>query len=248
MVSLSAVIARLGDIEPLRALFLQEMNCQIRYNARHERGWTDSYLLKIDGVTVGYGSIMGQERHARDTVFELFVIKPFRQHADELLRALVAASRATTIECQSNDTQLTRLAFAFAKDLAADVALFDDHVVTTHVIDGALVRRRRRTDRLFEHTGEPEGDYVVDIAGDIVATGGFLLHYNPPFADIYMEVREDVRRRGVGTFLVQELKRECYLAGRVPAARCSIENAGSRGALTRAGMRLCGVMLKGSLV
>ncbi len=62
-----------------------------------------------------------------------------------------------------------------------------------------------------------------------------MLHYNPPFADLYMEVREDCRRRGIGSFLIQEVKRECYLAGRVPAARTSIRNLASRACLSRAG-------------
>jgi hypothetical protein len=68
--SATAAKANLKDILDFRALFLQETNFQIRYNACHERGWTDSYLLRIDGVKVGYGSIKGQEREGRDTVFE----------------------------------------------------------------------------------------------------------------------------------------------------------------------------------
>jgi predicted acetyltransferase len=60
-------------------LFLQETNFQIRYDACHARGWTDSYLLKIDDVAVGYGSIKWQQRADRDTIFEFFVIRPFRK-------------------------------------------------------------------------------------------------------------------------------------------------------------------------
>ena len=60
--------AKLEDIQSLRALFLQETNFQIRYDACHRRGWTDSYVLKIDDVAVGYGSIKGQQRADRDTI------------------------------------------------------------------------------------------------------------------------------------------------------------------------------------
>ena len=123
--------------------------------------------------------------------------------------------------------------------------MFADHAVTDLVVPGAVVRRRRDDDRIFEHTGEPVGDYVVEVSGEIVGTGGFLLHYNFPFADLYMEVREDCRRKGFGSFLLQELKKECYLSGRVPAARCSVQNAASRAALLKAGLRVCGFMLKG---
>jgi GNAT superfamily N-acetyltransferase len=100
---------------------------------------------------------------------------------------------------------------------------------------------------VFEHRIEPVGDYVVELGGEIIASGGFLLHYNRPFADLYMEVREDARGRGVGAFLVQELKKESYLAGRVPAARCNLKNTASRATLIKAGLRVCGFMLMGKI-
>jgi len=240
-----AVKAQMQDIQPLRALYLQETNFQIRYHAVHERGWSDSYLLSIDDRQVGYGSIMGQERSARDTVFEFFVIHSFRKFCAALFHELLAASGASFIECQSNDLLLSSLLFEFARDIRADVVLFADHAVTGHIVAGAVVRRRRDADQIFEHTGEPAGDYVVDVGGEVVATGGFLLHYNFPFADLYMEVREDCRRRGFGSFLLQELKKECYLSGRVPAARTGLDNVASRATLLKAGLRVCGFMLKG---
>jgi GNAT superfamily N-acetyltransferase len=237
----------LKDIQRLRALFLQETNFQVRYDAYHDRGWTDSYLLMVDGVNVGYGSIKGRKIKDRDTVFEYFVVPTFRKLASELFRQLLAVSGAGYIECQSNDMLLSSMLFEFSRSVSADVILFEDHAVTAHVIPCAQVRRRRSEDRVFEHKVEPVGEYVVERSGEIVASGGFLLHYNLPFADLYMEVREDSRRQGVGSFLLQELKKECYLAGRVPAARCGLHNTASRAALLKAGLRICGFMLLGKI-
>jgi len=241
----TVVKAKLRDILSFRALFLQESNFQIRYDACHERGWTDSYLLMIDGVPVGYGSIKGQEIKDRDTVFEFFVIPSFRKMSSSLFRELLVTSGAPLIECQSNDLPLASLLFEFATAISSDTVLLGDHVATRRVIPGASVRRRTKADRPFEHSVEPVGDYVLDVNGEIVATAGFLLHYNMPFADLYMEVREDCRGRGFASFLLQEVKKECYLAGRVPAARCGLGNAASRGALINAGLRVSGFMLKG---
>ncbi|HSB60484.1 MAG TPA: GNAT family N-acetyltransferase [Vicinamibacteria bacterium] len=242
-----AARAQLRDIHSLRALFLQEANRQIRYDACHGRGWTDSYLLKMDGVEVGYGSIKGQETSGRDTVFEFFVIPPFRKASRLLFRELLGASGARRIECQSNDMLLSAMLYEFSRDISADVALFEDHAVTDHAVPGAEFRPRSDSDEVFGHQVEPVGDYVVAAAGEVVATGGFLLHYNEPFADLHMEVREDRRRRGFGSFLLQELKKECYLAGRVPAARCDLRNEASRAALVKAGLRVCGFMLAGTV-
>ena len=237
----------LEEIQALRALFLQETNFQVRYNASHERGWTDSYLLIIDDLRVGYGSIKGQKIEDRDTVFEYFVVPRFKKRASELFQQLLAASGAQYIECQSNDLLLSSMLYEFSPTISADVVLFEDHAATECALPGALFRLRRSDDQVFEHRSEPVGDYVVDWNGEVVATGGFLLHYNKPFADLYMEVREDCRRRGFGSLLLQEVKKQCYLAGRVPAARCDIQNVASRATLIKAGLRVCGFMLMGEV-
>jgi len=73
-------------------------------------------------------------------------------------------------------------------------------------IDKILFRKRNESDVVFEQKAEPVGDYVLELNNEVVATGGFFLHYNMPFADLYMEVKEDCRKKGLGSFLIQELK------------------------------------------
>jgi len=239
--------AELKTIQSFRNLFLQETNFQIRYNACHERGWTDSYLLTVDGAEVGYASIKGQEIKDRDTIFEFYVIPPFRKFSSLIFPKLIAATGANFIECQSNDLLLSSMLYEFSQNINADVVLFDDYVATEHIIPTAVFRRRKETDSVFEHKVEPIGEYVLELAGEVVATGGYMLHYNMPFADLYMEVKEDFQRQGLGSYLIQELKKACYLAGRVPAARCNIQNKASRATLLKAGMKVCGFMLKGEI-
>jgi hypothetical protein len=174
-------------------------------------------------------------------------VPPFRTAARALFAELITASGATHITSQSNDLFLSSMLCDFAHDISADTVLFADHVVTAHMIADAVVRRRHDDDQPFPNTTEPLGDYVLDVAGEIVATGGFLLHYNVPFADLYMETLEDRRRLGYGELLLQEVKKACYMAGRVPAARTNIHNIPSRATLTRAGLREAGSLLLGTI-
>jgi GNAT superfamily N-acetyltransferase len=236
----------LREVEALRALYSQELNALIRYYAWHEAGWADSYHLKVDGAPVGYGSVKGRQREDRDTVFEFFVVPPFRKMSRQLFLELIDVSGAAYVECQSNDVELSAMLYEFASDIDADVILFADHTVTHHhaMVDATL-RRKREEDRIFEHRSQPVGDFVIEVREEVVATGGFLTHYNRPFADLFMEVKEDSRERGLATFLLQEVKKECYLAGRVPAARCDIANAASAATLRKVGLRECGFMLTG---
>jgi GNAT superfamily N-acetyltransferase len=242
--TLSVTKTTIRDILSLRSLFLQENNFQIRYNATHERGWSDSYTFTIDNETIGYGCIKGNENHNdRDTVFEFYLVPSFRNMASVAFLELLRTSKASFIESQSNDLLLTSLLYQYGQDINSNVILFEDSFTSKIKADIALFRKRSGNDVVFAHTSEPVGDYVLEVNKQVVGTGGFLLHYNMPFADLFMEIEESHRRRGLGTFLVQELKRQCYLAGRVPAARCNINNFASRATLTRAGLKIAGFML-----
>jgi len=88
---LKAFQAEPKDILPFRELHLQETNFQIRYNARHERGWTDSYLLTLDDIPIGYGAVAGQETAGRDTIFEFYVIPAFRKYSSLVFSELLTA-------------------------------------------------------------------------------------------------------------------------------------------------------------
>jgi len=238
----------LTEILFLRELFLQENNFQIRYNACHERGWSDSYIISIDNIAIGYGSVKGKESlTARDTVFEFYIIPSFRKMSPVVFPALLSISGAAFIECQSNDFLLSAMLYEFSQNICSEVVLFADYRVTDIDFPGIVFRQRKNDDIIFEHKGEPEGEYVLEKDAEVIATGGFMLHYNMPFSDLYMEVNEKFRRKGYGTYLIQELKKASYCKGRVPAARCNIGNKASKATLIKAGLEPCGYMLSGAV-
>jgi GNAT superfamily N-acetyltransferase len=244
----SAIKTSLQEILPLRNLFLQENNFQIRYNARHERGWSDSYLITHNEEQIGYGSVAGKENISdRDSIFEFYMIPSFRKLASLAFLKLIYASEASFITCQSNDLLLSSLLFEYAQNINADTVLLQEDFTSSLYIDNLIFRKRSEKDIMFEHNTEPVGDYVLELNKEVVATGGFLLHYNMPFADLYMEVREDCRRKGFGSYLIQEIKKQCYLAGRVPAARTGLDNIASRSTLIKAGFKIAGFMLLGTI-
>ena len=236
----------LEEILHLRILFLQENNFQIRYNACHERGWTDSYIVIYNSEKIGYGSIKGNENITdRDTVFEFYIIPSFRKLASTAFSELMHISKVGFIECQSNDFLLTTLLYEYGHKISSNVILFGENITTDLKPDKILFRKRLENDVVFEHVSEPVGDYILELNKEVVATGGFLLHYNIPFADLYMEVREDCRKKGFGSFLIQELKKQCYMTGRIPAARTNMDNIASKATLIKSGLKVVGFMLSG---
>jgi GNAT superfamily N-acetyltransferase len=246
--SLDVIKTDLKDILYLRNLFLQENNFQIRYNSRHERGWSDSYLIIHNQVKIGYGSVAGYDNTAnRDTVFEFYIIPSFRNFSSTAFLKLLQVSKSTIIECQSNDILLTTMLYQYCHKISPTTVLLGEHITTDLKADKVLFRKRNENEVIFEHRVEPVGNYVLELNNEVVATGGFFLHYNMPFADLYMEVKEDCRRKGLGSFLIQELKKHCYLSGRVPAARTGIDNVASKATLIKAGLKITGFVLSGAI-
>ena len=239
----------LAAIAPLRDLYRRAMNCQIVHDSLHARGFTHQYLIRAGGEIAGYGCVLGYEKDPKDIVKEFYVAPEHRRAALTLFRTFVDATGAKTIEAQTNDVLLTLLLLDCATEIQADKILFRDEMTTRLSVPGATFRRTANRDRprLFDHRGEPQGDWLIEIDGAVAATGGLLFHYNPPYGDVYMEVAEPFRRRGIGSYLVQELKRTCYEMGKVPAARCNAANTASRGTLQKAGMLPCARILKATI-
>lgn len=234
----------LENIQSFRVIFLQENHFQFTYNKCHQYGWADTWLVELNGVQAGYGAVWGQsKREDRDAIFEFFLLKPYRKFASTVFDEFVSVAGITYIECQSNDFLITSMLYEFADDIIAEAILFEDQVETHLSIPGVRFGRKPPEG----NSGADMGGYYLEQQGEIVAGGGFMLNYNFPYADIYMDVKEPYRQKGLGSLMVQELKKEIYRMGRVPGARCNITNRASKATLLKAGFTPCGFRLKGTI-
>ena len=234
-----AKLSSTEDVLPLRTRYREEMNCQIVHDSIHRReGWTLSYVLDLDGLVTGFGSVaIGGPWKDRPTIFEFYVLPEHRSRTFDLFEAFLAASGARLFEVQTNDALPTVMALTYGRDIATEKIVFHDRLTTAHPSNGAVLRSATSDDeiRICVERRQGGGEWLLDLDGNVAAKGGILFHYNRPYGDIYMEVTEPFRRRGLGSYLVQELKRLCYELGAVPCARCSPTNTASRRTLQKAG-------------
>jgi GNAT superfamily N-acetyltransferase len=246
---LSAEATALERILPWRHLYQEEMNCQIIHDSIHVRpGWSLEYFLTADDAKVGYGSVaIGGPWKEKPTIYEFYVQPANRTRVFDIFLVLLRTSGARAIETQSNDRMLTVMLHTFAKGVSCESILYEDTTRTTYSPAGAAFRRATPADGLDIHPEQLTSHGIIEVEGKVAATGGILFHYNRPYGDIYMEVKEPFRRRGLGTYLVQELKRVCYEGGSVPSARCNPTNVASRKTLQKAGFVPCGNILSGSV-
>jgi len=220
----------------LRELHQQEMECQIIQDSFPLRGLSDPYLARVDGEIAGYGLVAN--RYYPDTVNEFFMVPEYRGAALPVFRRLLEVSRATRIRTQTNDRLLLLMLYDCAENITPQNVLFADSLTTLLRCPGGVLR---------QSDSKENEEWLIEMDGAAVASGGLLFHYNPPYGDIYMNVEEPYRRRGFGSYLVQELKRICYAMGKIPAARCDADNVISRKTLEKAGMLPCGRVLQGEV-
>ncbi len=244
-------IAQLVDIAPLREAYREEMKCQIIHDSIHERpGWTREYALELNGTEVGYGSVaMAGPWQESPALYEFYVQPAHRMRTFDLFASLLAVCGAKIIETQTNDRLLTTMLHTFTTNLRTEKILFEDGFETSYAPPGAQFRAAYADDSepLRQRELDVETGWVVTLGGEIAGTGGVLYHYNRPYGDIYMKIAEPFRRKGLGAYLVQELKAVCRGEGNVPAARCNVANQSSRKTLQRAGFVPCGNIVVGDL-
>jgi RimJ/RimL family protein N-acetyltransferase len=232
--------AGLKDIEPMRKVFLEEGNFQFVYNKCHENNWADQYIFTSAETLIGYGCVWGRnKREVRDAIFEFFVVKSYRKLAGEIFSNFAKKSGATFIECQTNDTLLAQMLYEQANNIEAEAILFKDNHETYFERPELSIGRTNQSWNCVE--------YILKRNEDVVGEGGMMLNYNFPYADLYYNIKEEYRRQGFATFFIQQLKREAYLMGRVPAARCNVNNRMSKASLLKAGFVICGYILAGKI-
>lgn len=230
--TLSVRPAQFEEIAPLHRRFADEAGCQVVRDSILGRGLADGWMIEVDGAPVGYGGVWNE--HHPDRLMEFWVDPAHRDESDRLYHALIASSGATSVEAQTNIPWMSEPLYRLGGTVAEENLLFAEGERTELAVPGAILRERCADD-----TG-PDGDFVAEIDGRVVGAGGFLRHYNPPFVDLYMAVAIEFRGRGVGSWMIQELRRVVRDEGLVPAARCDRDNEASRRTLLRGGLRECG--------
>jgi GNAT superfamily N-acetyltransferase len=234
-------------IEPMRELYRQEANCQIVHDSTLRRGLADPYLIHVNERVAGYAGISNKYDPGR--LMEYYIAPHLRAEALPIYRKVLTDTQATSVEAQTNMPLMLLMLYDCGINIKCDAILFEDAVTTTLTCPNGVFRPIPAEEKpsIFEHHNEPQGDYGVEVNGEIVASGGYFTHYNPPYGDVYMEVSQDARRQGYGSYLVQEVKRMAYEAGKKPSARTGPDNIASRRTLQKAGFLPCAYMLTGEV-
>jgi len=246
--TLQAIVVRsvtADEVWPLKLEYRERAACQLVSDSLLRRGAVDPYLIQIDGEVAGYGAV--ENRYDPGRTADFYLRSDFRDQEGDAFAEFLRVAKPTEIEAQTNIPWQARLLDRFAEDIRTENYLFGNGNPAQSPSSGVLVRRRGRNAKEFGHDGELPGAWVLEANREVVAFGDWLTHYNPPYADIFMEVAEAHRGKGYGSILVSELIRLCRIAGLEPAARCRTENEASRRTLLKGGFAQVGEIRVGDV-
>lgn len=223
----------------LRVLLREEVNRQIVHDSIHRReGWTHTYGISLDGESVGFASVaVAGPWTDRPTVIEFYLLPEHRPRAFEAFEEFLRVSGATHFEAQTNESLYPTLVLAYGRELFTEKIIFETGPATALLSGGATLRRVTPPEEIHAAIERRQGggEWILELEGSAIGKGGVLFHYNRPYGDVYMEIEKPYRRRGFGSYFVQELRRACFDLGAIPAARCNADNVASRRTLQRAG-------------
>src|SRR5882672_11370593 len=163
-----------ADVETMRELYRQELNCQIVHDSFLSRGLADPFVVQVGGRVGGYGAI--SNKYDKGRLIEFYALPDVRSMALPMFRELLITSQATHIEAQTNAPLMLLMLFNCATNIVPEKVLFHDAFVTHLVCPKGVLRKSTPEDSasIFSNQHEPIGDWIIKANGSVVATGGFL--------------------------------------------------------------------------
>lgn len=242
--SIEVAPATIAEIDASIRAFREAAACQIVHDSILLRGMADPYRIRIDGVEAGHAGVWNC--HDPGRIMEFHLEPGFQDRAEAAFQVLIGVSRAMEAEAQTNLPLMFGLLQSQCRSTWTSKMLFGNPVETDLPNPGGTFRTALPEEAQFG--GSPRSaEFVIEVDGRAIAWGGYLGHYNPPYVDVHMEVAPEFRQQGYGSYFVQEVKRRCLEAGKIPAARSDPVNEASHRTLARAGLPKIGELLVGKI-
>ena len=212
-----------------------------------ERVWESEYfIIKVDSAMAGYICV-----GADKTLYEFYLMKSALLLSQEIFKYLIDMKYITSAYCKSFDHLLLSLCFDFYKQAVCSAYMFRDDI-------GMKDSSRKNMDIFVRLAGKDDIGSIIEMSGDFfcgleenISREEVFVFYADDvllgagsckkvwdgmnFYDIGMVVAEGHRNKGIGTFIISNLKEYCYNNGRIPVCGCSYKNHASKKTLEKAG-------------
>ena len=209
------------------------------------------YLVKRDGEEVGYCCIDEDK-----SLNQIFLIATHRYLMNTIVAELISTEIIISAHLSSIEPTSFNTCLLFAKSIQTNTINYtfssaQEKKVSTEILNlnkannqygdkiRAFLKKEIGFDDSFGYTDNliQRGEiYVVEEGNEIIATGECRLSDSQPkYADVGMVVKQDNRKKGLGTRVLSELVNIANKNNRIPICSTTVENIASQKAIERAG-------------
>lgn len=214
-------------------------------------GDSECYEIIYDDKIIGHFSVDSQK-----TLVQFYVSKEYYQYKEIVFKHIIASDMVEKAAVSTLESEFIALCLDYQKSIYVDSYLFIDNEKIKNELD--IFRNISFTFRLAQKSDIDtiknkcdsafEG-YYEDLIGndqlfvlydgvDLLGIGEFRTSktHGGQYGDIGMCVAESYWRKGIGTYIVDQLKDHCYSKGVIPMAACDVQNIASRKTLEKSGL------------
>ncbi|MCP4640944.1 MAG: GNAT family N-acetyltransferase [bacterium] len=208
---------------------------------------TEFWEFTLGTQVIGYCCV----ERPKQLLLQFFVSEEYARYAEDAFEEMLRETGTKLAYVSTRDPLALSLSLTYQHQVSLESYLFEHRIVTSHVPSGlprATFRNANDEDiqDIIAASGDFWGDIVLTVQGGQLRVLGsedtlFGMGYvsteycSEGTANLGVFTNPNFRRKGVGTFIVQELVQECRSRGLSPIAACYHENVGSKGTLARAG-------------
>lgn len=189
---------------------------------------------------------------SKKTLVQFYTFPEYFIHAAEIFEYIIENNIVEGAAVSTKEAEFLSLCLDYQKNISTDCYLFTDNKKITYELANfkdvsfKLARSndidtiKTKCDPAFEGYYEDlikNNQLFVLYSGDILlGIGEFrIFKSNEHYGDIGMIVVEEYRKKGIGTYIITQLKEHCYRNNLKPMACCNIKNIGSKKVLEKCG-------------
>jgi len=223
-------------------------------------GNSQCYEIIYDGKKAGHFFV-----DSHKTLVQFYIFPQYFVHAPQIFEYIIANDIVENAAVSTKEREFLALCLDYHKSISIDQYLFIDNKNTKYELanfkdisfrlanknDIGIIKMKcdPAFDGYYEELVENNQLFVLYSCDILLGIGEFrIFKSNDQYGDIGIIVTEEHRKKGVGTYIITQLKEHCYRNNLKPMACCNVKNIASKNTLEKSGFvskhRIVNVTLK----
>jgi GNAT superfamily N-acetyltransferase len=208
---------------------------------------SECYEVIYDKKVVGHFFVSSDK-----TLVQFHISKEYYTYSSEIFEYVIKSDIVQNAAVSTKEPEFLSLCLDYQINVVTDAYLFTDNKKIKYELDGfrnlsfRLAKTvdidtiRNKCEAAFDgyHEDLIANDqlFVLYDKDSLLGIGEFrIMKSNEQFGEIGMNVTEEYRRKGIGTYIITKLKEHCYNNKLKPMACCDIKNRASKKTLEKSG-------------